>query len=200
METLQGKVALVTGSSRGIGRAVALEFARRGADVALLATRREPLQELASEIEHMGRRALVLVGDVRDSTQMRAVFGQIRSTFGRLEILVNNAGINQRQKLDQITEEGWDQVIDINLKGPFLCSKLAAEIMIPQKQGWILNISSVMGRMGGTSLDYSPSKAGSLGLTKCLARSLAPHSILVNAVAPGGIETDQAKALPPPSV
>ena len=200
METLQGKVALVTGSSRGIGRAVALEFARRGADVALLATRREPLEELATEIERMGRRALVLVGDVRDSTQMRAVFDQIRSTFGRLDILVNNAGINQRQKLDQITEEGWDQVIDTNLKGTFLCSKLAAEIMIPQKQGWIVNISSVMGRMGGTSLDYSASKAGILGLTKCLARSLAPHNILVNAVAPGGIETDQAKALPPERV
>jgi 3-oxoacyl-[acyl-carrier protein] reductase len=158
------------------------------------------LEELATEIERMGRRALVLVGDVRDSTQMRAVFDQIRSTFGRLDILVNNAGINQRQKLDQITEEGWDQVIDTNLKGTFLCSKLAAEIMIPQKQGWIVNISSVMGRMGGTSLDYSASKAGILGLTKCLARSLAPHNILVNAVAPGGIETDQAKALPPERV
>jgi 3-oxoacyl-[acyl-carrier protein] reductase len=200
MVALEGKVALVTGASRGIGRAVALEFARRGADVALLATRREPLEELATEIERMGRRALVLVGDVRDSTQMRAVFDQIRSTFGRLDILVNNAGINQRQKLDQITEEGWDQVIDTNLKGTFLCSKLAAEIMIPQKQGWIVNISSVMGRMGGTSLDYSASKAGILGLTKCLARSLAPHNILVNAVAPGGIETDQAKALPPERV
>lgn len=108
MIPLEGKAALVTGASRGIGRAIALEFARRGADVALLATRREPLDELASEIEHMRRRALFLVGDVRDSTQMRAVFGQIRSTFGRLDILVNNAGINQRQKLDQITEEGWD--------------------------------------------------------------------------------------------
>ena len=197
MTTLDSKTALVTGASRGIGRAVALELARRGADVALLATRREPLEQVAAEVQKLGRRALVLVSDVSDMGQMRAAFAQIRSTFGRLDILVNNAGINQRQKLDKITEAGWDETIDTNLKGAFICAKLAAEIMIPQRQGWIVNVSSVMGRMGGSSLDYSASKAGILGLTKALARSLAPHNILVNAVAPGPIETDQAKALPP---
>jgi 3-oxoacyl-[acyl-carrier protein] reductase len=196
MRTLDSKVALVTGASRGIGRAVALELAGRGADVALLATRRETLEQVAAEVQNLARRALVLVGDVRDMGQMRMAMAQIRSTFGRLDILVNNAGINQRQKLDKITEAGWDETIDTNLKGAFICAKLAAEIMIPQRQGWIVNVSSVMGKMGGTSLDYSASKAGILGLTKALARSLAPHNILVNAVAPGPIETDQAKALP----
>ena len=197
MTTLDSKTALVTGASRGIGRAVALELARRGADVALLATNCELLEEVAKQIEAMGRRALVLVGDVGNMREMRAAFDQIQAAFGRLDILVNNAGINQRQKLDKISEEGWDRTIDTNLKGAFICAKLAAEIMIPQRQGWIVNVSSVMGRMGGTSLDYSASKAGMLGLTKALSRSLAPHNILVNAVAPGPIETDQAKALPP---
>ncbi len=197
MKTPSGRVALVTGASRGIGRAVALELARRGADVALLATNRSLLEEVAREIEAMGRRPLVLVGDVGNMQEMQAAFESIKATFGHLDILVNNAGINQRQKLDKITEAGWDQTIGINLKGAFICSKLASELMIPQRSGWIVNISSVMGRMGGTSLDYSASKAGILGLTKALARSLAPHNILVNAVAPGPIATDQAKALPP---
>ena len=176
---------------------MALELARRGADVALLATNRSLLEEVAREIEAMGRRPLVLVGDVGNMQEMQAAFESIKATFGHLDILVNNAGINQRQKLDKITEAGWDQTIGINLKGAFICSKLASELMIPQRSGWIVNISSVMGRMGGTSLDYSASKAGILGLTKALARSLAPHNILVNAVAPGPIATDQAKALPP---
>jgi len=191
------RVALVTGASRGIGRAIALELARRGADLALLATRREALEAVATKVEGMGRRTLVLVADVRDMAQMQAAFSAIRAKFGRLDILVNSAGINQRKKLDAITEEGWDLTLDTNLKGTFLCCKLAAEIMIPQRRGWIVNISSVMGRMGGTSLDYSASKAGVIGLTKSLARALAPHNILVNVVAPGPIETDQAKALPP---
>lgn len=194
---LEGRVALVTGASRGIGRAIALELARGGADVGLVARQRALLEEVAAEIGSLGRRSAVLVGDVTDMAHMRSILTQLTDSLGKLDILVNNAGINLRQKIDRITEENWDQTVDTNLKGTYVCCKLASEIMIPQRRGWIVNISSIMGKWGSTSLAYGASKAGVLGLTRSLARALAPHNVYVNAVAPGPIETDQAKNWPP---
>jgi 3-oxoacyl-[acyl-carrier protein] reductase len=194
---LEGRVALVTGASRGIGRATALELARGGADVGLVARQRALLEEVAAEIGSMGRRSAVLVGDVADMAQMRSILTQLTNSLGKLDILVNNAGINLRQKIDRITEENWDQTVDTNMKGTYICCKLASEIMIPQRKGWIVNISSIMGKWGSTSLAYGASKAGVLGLTRSLARALAPYNVYVNAVAPGPIETDQAKNWPP---
>jgi 3-oxoacyl-[acyl-carrier protein] reductase len=174
-----------------------LELARRGADVGLLARDSTRLQQVATEITGLGRRSTVLVGDVGDMAAVRRLFVQLHDALGHLDILVNNAGINLRGKIDSITEDSWDQTINCNLKGTFICCKLASEIMIPQRRGWIVNISSIMGKWGGTSMAYSASKAGILGLTKSLARALAPYGIHVNAIAPGAIETDQAKRLPP---
>jgi 3-oxoacyl-[acyl-carrier protein] reductase len=128
---------------------------------------------------------------------MRSIFEQMMDSLGKLDILANNAGVNLRQKIDRITEENWDQTVDTNLKGTYICCKLASEVMIPQRRGWIVNISSIMGKWGSTSLAYGASKAGVLGLTRSLARALAPHNVYVNAVAPGPIETDQAKNWPP---
>jgi 3-oxoacyl-[acyl-carrier protein] reductase len=194
---LEGRVALVTGASRGIGRAIALELAKAGADVGLVARQRVLLEEVATEIRCLGRRSAVLVGDVTDMAHMRSIFEQMTDSLGKLDILANNAGINLRQKIDRITEENWDQTVDTNLKGTYICCKLASEIMIPQRRGWIVNISSIMGKWGSTSLAYGASKAGVLGLTRSLARALAPHNVYVNAVAPGPIETDQARNWPP---
>lgn len=194
---LEGRVALVTGASRGIGRAIAIELAKGGADVGLVARQRVLLEEVATEIRCLGRRSAVLVGDVTDMAHMRSIFEQMMDSLGKLDILANNAGVNLRQKIDRITEENWDQTVDTNLKGTYICCKLASEIMIPQRRGWIVNISSIMGKWGSTSLAYGASKAGVLGLTRSLARALAPHNVYVNAVAPGPIETDQAKNWPP---
>jgi 3-oxoacyl-[acyl-carrier protein] reductase len=194
---LEGRVALVTGASRGIGRAIAIELAKGGADVGLVARQRALLEEVATEIRCMGRRSAVLVGDVTNMAHMRSIFEQMMDSLGKLDILANNAGVNLRQKIDRITEENWDQTVDTNLKGTYICCKLASEIMIPQRRGWIVNISSIMGKWGSTSLAYGASKAGVLGLTRSLARALAPHNVYVNAVAPGPIETDQAKNWPP---
>jgi 3-oxoacyl-[acyl-carrier protein] reductase len=194
---LEGRVALVTGASRGIGRAIAMELARAGADVGLVARQQALLEEVATEIRCLGRRSAVLVGDVTDMAHMRSILKQMTNSLGKLDILANNAGVNLRQKIDRITEENWDQTVDTNLKGTYICCKLASEIMIPQRRGWIVNISSIMGKWGSTSLAYGASKAGVLGLTRSLARALAPHNVYVNAVAPGPIETDQAKNWPP---
>jgi 3-oxoacyl-[acyl-carrier protein] reductase len=194
---LEGRVALVTGASRGIGRAIAIELAKGGADVGLVARQRVLLEEVATEIRCLGRRSAVLVGDVTDMAHMRSIFEQMMDSLGKLDILANNAGVNLRQKIDRITEENWDQTVDTNLKGTYICCKLASEVMIPQRRGWIVNISSIMGKWGSTSLAYGASKAGVLGLTRSLARALAPHNVYVNAVAPGPIETDQAKNWPP---
>jgi 3-oxoacyl-[acyl-carrier protein] reductase len=193
---LQGRVALVTGASRGMGRAIALELAGCGVDVAVLARDQKALMAVAAKIEALGRRSLVLVGDVSHMADMERCFGQLMACFGQLDILVNNAGINQRGRIDTVTEDSWNQTLDTNLKGAFICSKLASAIMMKQRHGWIVSVSSIMGRWGATSPAYGASKAGVIGLTKSLARGLAPYGIYVNAVAPGMIETEPTSKLP----
>ena len=188
------RVAVVTGGSRGIGKAVALELARRGLEVALLARDRDALLATAEEIRAAaGREALVCAGDVGDYEEMRQAFAAILARFGRIDVLVNAAGINIRKGILSSSSSEWEEVIRTNLTGVFNTCKLAAEVMTAQREGSIVNISSVQARLGGTSPGYSASKAGVHGLSFSLARELAPLNVRVNVVAPGATETDMAK-------
>lgn len=193
---LTGKVAVVTGASRGIGKATALRLAREGADVGLIARNEARLQEVAQEMRNMGQRGLALAGDITEYDRMEGVFEEVTRTLGGVDILVNNAGVYERVLLGDLDEAGWDRTMDVNVKGAFICSKLASRYMIAQKRGWIVNIASVAARVGGSVPHYAASKAGLVGLTRSLSKTLAKHGILVNVILPGPIETDMAQAIP----
>jgi NAD(P)-dependent dehydrogenase (short-subunit alcohol dehydrogenase family) len=193
MESLDflDKVVLVTGGSKGIGRASAKLFAQRGATVALIARTDSDLTEAARSIEkETGRRCFSLSGDVSDFAMMQMRFRELSQECGRLDILVNCAGTNNPKGILETTFEEWQEVIDVNLSGVFICCKLGAEYMIRQNEGCIINVSSVQSRVGGRSVQYSASKAGVEGLTRSLAKQLAPYGVRVNAVAPGSTDTD----------
>lgn len=194
---LQGKVALVTGGSRGIGRAIALALAQEGANVLVnYAGNQQAAEEVVKEIESLGRKSISIQANISDSDQVQKMVDQAVQTFGRLDILVNNAGITRDNLLIRMKEEEWDQVLDTNLKGVFLTSKAAAKPMMKQRYGKIINISSVVGVLGNPGqANYVAAKAGVIGLTKTLARELASRNITVNAVAPGFIETDMTAKL-----
>ena len=193
---LKGKVALVTGASRGIGKAVALELARQGASVAASARNSELLEETVTEITAAGGEALAVVGDIARAADADRLVEQAVETFGRADILVNNAGITRDGLLLRMKDEDWDAVLETNLKGAFLCTRAVAKVMTRQKSGRIINISSVVGEMGNAGqVNYCASKAGLIGLTKATARELARRSITVNAVAPGFITTDMTEGL-----
>jgi 3-oxoacyl-[acyl-carrier protein] reductase len=198
MFSLAGKVALVTGASQGIGRAIALQMARAGADVGLASRNEEKLSQVAAEVTALGRRARVLVTDVACAGQVQAMIEGVLAAFGRLDILVNNAGQGATGDVATITEEAWDRVIDTNLKGAFLCAQAAAAVMRAQSGGRILNIASVAGETGGVAgaAHYTSSKGGLLALTKTFARDLAPAGITVNAICPGQIETEMGRVPP----
>lgn len=197
MGKLEGKVALVTGASRGIGRSIALELAREGADIAINYAGNQALaNEVAGEIEGLGRKAFVIQANVADSETVTNMVKAVISEFGKLDILVNNAGITRDNLIMRMKEEDWDSVIDTNLKGVFLCTKAVARQMMKQKSGRILNISSVVGVSGNAGqANYVAAKSGVIGLTKTTARELAPRGITVNAIAPGFIETDMTDQL-----
>lgn len=183
---LEGKVALVTGGSRGIGRSIALRLAADGADIALCARNVEAAQVVGREIESLGRRCLVRQADVSHSDQadelMKAVVGEL----GSLYALVNNAGITRDNLLMRLKDDDWDDVLQVNLKGAFNCARAAARPLLKARGGRIINITSVVGLQGNAGqANYAASKAGLIGLTKSLARELASRSITVNAVAPG---------------
>ncbi len=194
---LTGKVALVTGSSRGIGRAIALALGQAGADVAVhYYTQAEAAQEVVQTLTSWGRRSQAVRADVRDPDQVADLVANALAVGGRIDILVNNAGLVRDKYLTFMTEAEWDEVLDTNLKGAFLCTKRVAKEMIRQKSGRIINISSVAGLTGDLlRANYAASKAGLIGLTKAVARELAPRGITVNAVAPGLIETDLTASL-----
>ncbi len=193
---LEGKVALVTGASRGIGKAVALDMARLGAKVVASARNTELLDALVSEIQSAGGEAVAVVGDVAVTADADQLVARALEAFGRVDILVNNAGITRDGLLLRMKDEDWDAVLDTNLKGAFLCSRAAAKVMSKQKQGRIINISSVVGEMGNAGqVNYSASKAGLLGLTKATARELARRNVTVNAITPGFIVTDMTEGL-----
>lgn len=194
---LTGKVAIVTGGSRGIGRAVSLRLAREGADVAVVfAGNREKAEAVVGEIQEMGRRAVAIQADVSQAEQVDAMVKQVIEAFDRVDILVNNAGITRDNLLLRLKEEDWDAVLNTNLKGVFLCTKAVTRQMMKQRFGRIINISSVVGLIGNPGqANYVAAKAGVIGLTKTAARELASRGITVNAVAPGFIETDMTAVL-----
>ena len=197
MLTLEGKVALVTGGSRGIGRAIALELARQGADVAVnYARNAEAATQVVAEIVSLGRRAVALPADVGDFDQAASLVATTASMLDRLDILVNNAGIARDTLLLRMQEADWDEVLRVNLKSVFNTTKAAVRSMVRQRAGRIINISSVSGLMGQVGqANYSASKAGMIGLTKSMAREFAARGITVNAVAPGLIATDMTATL-----
>ncbi len=193
---LEGKVAIVTGASRGIGRAIALKLAKEGASLVVTATTLESARNTASEIESLGQKALALAVDVSDPAAVEAMFASAVGTFGKVDILVNNAGITKDGLLLRMKDADWDAVIDVNLKGAFNCVREAAKLMTKARSGRIVNISSVVGEMGNAGqINYCASKAGMIGLTKSAARELAKRGITVNAVTPGFIETDMTAVL-----
>lgn len=194
---LEGKTALVTGASRGIGRAIAIELAQAGADVAVnYAGSERAAAEVVSMIEALGRRSLAIQADVGNSEQAEEMVKQALEAFGRLDILVNNAGITRDNLIMRMKEEEFDQVIHTNLKGVFNCIKAVTRPMMKQRSGRIVNISSVVGVLGNPGqANYVAAKAGVIGLTKSAARELASRNITVNAVAPGFIVTDMTDKL-----
>ena len=186
MGLLDGKVALVTGGSRGIGRAIALRLGQEGADVAVCARNVEAAGGVASEIEGLGRKCLVRACDVADTEQAGALIASTIEELGQLDILVNNAGVTRDNLLMRMKEEDWDEVLAINLKGAFNCARAAVRPMLKARGGRIVSITSVVGLQGNAGqANYAASKAGLIGLTKSLARELASRGITANAVAPG---------------
>lgn len=194
---LKDKVALVTGGSRGIGRAIALALAEAGADVAVNYSGNEAKAlEVVAEIEKLGRRGIAIRANVASGEEVEQMVSQVLDTFGKLDILVNNAGITRDNLIMRMKEEDWDQVIDTNLKGVFLCIKAVTRPMMKQRSGRIINISSVVGVAGNAGqANYVAAKAGVIGLTKTTAKELASRGITVNAIAPGFIETDMTDVL-----
>ena len=193
-----GKTAVVTGGSRGLGRAVCLELAAGGANVVLCyAGNENAANETAAACEALGAKVLAVRCDVADSAQVKALMDEALKVFGRIDILVNNAGITRDGLLMMMKETDFDAVINTNLKGAFLCMKAVARQMIKQRYGRIVNLSSVVGLRGNAGqVNYAASKAGVIGMTKSLAKELASRGVTVNAVAPGFIETDMTAAMP----
>lgn len=198
MNELEGKVAIVSGGSRGLGRAISLELAKSGADIAI--NYRKSVAEaesLTEEIKSMGRRAVAYRADVSSFEDAQKTVENVLKELGRIDILVNNAGINMDSVIWKMSEEQWDYVINVNLKGYFNYIRAVSPIFREQQSGKIINITSINGLRGkfGQS-NYSAAKAGIIGLTKTLARELGKYNVNVNAVAPGMIETDMIKDLP----
>ncbi|MGB3670765.1 MAG: 3-oxoacyl-[acyl-carrier-protein] reductase [Phormidesmis sp.] len=189
---LDGKVALVTGSSRGIGKAAALALAEQGGKIVVnYARSSEAADAVVAQIEEMGTEAIALQADVSKADEVDALIKATMDKFGRIDVLVNNAGITRDTLLLRMKPEDWQAVIDLNLTGVFLCCRAVSKIMLKQRSGRIINISSVSGLMGNPGQsNYSAAKAGVIGFTKTIAKELAPRGVTANVVAPGFIATD----------
>lgn len=197
MGKLDNKIALVTGAARGIGQAIALKLAREGADVAVCDLQLEWLEETLAAIRAAGRRAEGFACDVSSAAQVQAAVDGTLAAFGRLDVLVNNAGITKDTYLMRMSEADWDAVLDINLKGTFLFTKAAVKPMMKQRSGAIVNVASVIGLIGNAGQgNYAASKAGVIALTKSTAKELGSRGVRANAVAPGFIRTKMTEKLP----
>src|SRR5882762_6553906 len=195
---LQDQVAVITGAGRGIGRAIALRFAKAGADIACISRTAENSERVADEVRVLGRKAWAQAVDVADAKAVADCGAKILGETGRVDILVNNAGVTRDGLLMRMSEADWDTVLDTNLKGAFLFTKAFARAFVKQRSGRIINVSSVIGLIGNAGqCNYAASKAALIGFTKSVARELASRHITVNALAPGFIETDMTAALSP---
>ncbi|NIM98782.1 MAG: 3-oxoacyl-[acyl-carrier-protein] reductase [candidate division Zixibacteria bacterium] len=195
--SLKGKTALITGAAQGIGRAIATRLARDAASVVIADINIDSAQSVAAQLKNLGVRAAAFQADVSDSVEVEGLIQKTVKEFSAIDILVNNAGITRDALLIRISVEDWDQVMNVNLKGALNLTKSAAKVMIKQKSGRIVNITSVIGLMGNAGqATYAASKAGLVGLTKSAAKELAGRGITVNAVAPGYIETAMTENLP----
>ena len=195
---LTGKAALVTGGSRGIGRATALELARQGARVAVnYMTQEAAANAVVAAIKEAGGEAFAVQADVGDATAVERMVETLQERWGRVDILVNNAGITRDTLLMRMSEEDWDAVIRTDLKGPFLCTKAVLRPMLRQRWGRIINLSSIIGTRGNAGqANYAAAKAGLIGFTKSVAKEVASRNITVNALAPGWIESDMVASVP----
>ncbi len=196
MILLEGKTALITGAARGIGQAIAVRLAEAGADVAGCDLQVDWLDETRARVEALGRRFEGYAMDVGNAEQVGAAVDQVHTDFGQIDVLVNNAGITKDGLLARMSEADWDAVLDINLKGTFLCTKAVGRHMMKQRGGTIVNIASVIGLIGNAGqANYGASKAGVIAFTKSVAKELAGRNVRANAVAPGFIETAMTDAL-----
>ncbi|HZH99210.1 MAG TPA: 3-oxoacyl-[acyl-carrier-protein] reductase [Fimbriimonadaceae bacterium] len=192
-----GRVVVVTGASRGIGREIALQFGRKGGNVACVATTEAGAQGTVDAIAAAGGKAAAFACDVSDSASVETLFGSVAERLGNPAVLVNNAGITRDTLILRMKEEDWDRVLDVNLKGTFNTVKAAAKLMMKARYGRIVNLSSVIGLGGGAGqANYAAAKAGLIGLTKSIAKEFGSRGITCNAVAPGFIETDMTETLP----
>ncbi|HAM41559.1 MAG TPA: beta-ketoacyl-ACP reductase [Candidatus Omnitrophica bacterium] len=193
---LQGKVALITGGARGIGKEIATLFAREGADLALFDVNAQVLEQTASELRALGRRVEGLVVDVTDASAVEAAVLKVLDKLSKIDILVNNAGITHDGLIVRMEESQWDRVLDINLKGTFLCTRAVAKAMLKARRGRIVSIASIVGLIGNPGqANYAASKAGVIGMTKSVAKELATRGITCNAIAPGFIKTEMTDRL-----
>jgi len=196
MSQLLNQIAVVTGAGRGIGRAIALKFAAEGADIVCVSRTVENSEKVAAEVRALGRKAWALAVDVSDAASVNAAAEKILAEAGKVDILINNAGITRDGLLMRMSDADWDSVLDTNLKGAFLFTKALSRSFLKQRSGRIINVASVIGLMGNAGqTNYAASKAGLIGFTKSVAKEFASRGITVNALAPGFVETDMTAAL-----
>ncbi len=194
---MTGHAAIVTGGGRGIGKAIAEALAKKGVNIAVVGTNLEIAEQTSHTIQDIGVRSIAIQADVSHVPDVKNIFDKTINEFGRVDILVNNAGITRDSLIIRMKDEDWDRVINVNLKGTFLCSREAVKIMLKQKYGRIINISSIVAFMGNIGqANYSASKAGIAGLTKTIAKEYANRGITVNAIAPGFITTAMTETIP----
>jgi 2-deoxy-D-gluconate 3-dehydrogenase len=194
--SLNGKVGIVTGASKGLGRSMALGLAEAGADLALVSRGMPDLMKIADEVEKLGRKVLPISADVSDLKQIDEVIEKVLAEFGKIDILVNNAGTTVRLNIEDFTEEAWDTVMDLNIKGAFFCAQAVGKVMIKQGKGKIINTASLLSAIGGPkTVAYAAAKGGIAQITRCMAVEWSKYNININAIAPGYFRTPLTKPL-----